>query len=250
MSNFNLDTIFRFDEKIMEILCIPQIEIIDEHEELWKYVNLDRHKKLNKCKKYMISTYGRVYNVNDRHMMPKYTSTMFKSSKGSYETVKIYFPETGYVSYLVHRLVALAFIPIDKERPFVNHKDGIPYHNYLWNLEWCNASENYQHAVKSGLKVEQRGEERSNALWTDKEIHMICAMMAEGHKATYIYKALGDILKDPKVEYERVRTLYKHIIRRTHWVHISSNYDIDFTRFNYAKEQMSVNNCKKRKKSK
>ena len=64
--------------------------------------------------------------------------------------------------------------------------------------------------------------------------------MEEGHKSTYIYKMLSDMIHDSKITYERVRTLYKHIIHRTHWTHISKDYDIDFTKKNYLKEKASV----------
>ena len=136
---------------------------------------------------------------------------------------------------LVHRLVAQAFIPKTEEdlelgRNLVNHLDGNPSHNWAWNLEWCTNGENMQHAVDTGLWVLPKGENRSTSKWTDDEVRIICAMMAEGHKATYIYHALLDMLKDAdKVQYERVRTLYKHIIRQTHWKHIAKDYNIDYT---------------------
>lgn len=246
---FGLDTIFRFDDNMMEILNIETPHIIENNEELWTYVKFDRDKKYIEKRRYLISTYGRIYDFNKRSIMKLYDS--FSSSKGNYKETSFVFEKGKSGCYLVHRLVALSFIPNeDDERKFVNHIDGIPYHNYVWNLEWVTASENYIHALKTGLKKEPIGEQRSNALWTDNEIHIVCKLMEEGHKATYIYNVLGDLLKDPKVEYERVRTLYKHIIRQTHWTHISSQYDIDFTRFNYAKEQMSVSNYKKRKEEK
>lgn len=247
---FNIDTIFRFNEEVMNILGISYIETIDDNEELWSYIKYDKDKKYIEKRKYIISTYGRVYDLYNKKMVKQVNS--FYSSKGKYKSVNLNFEKGVNVKYLVHRLVCLTFIPKDdnEERIFVNHIDGIPYHNFLWNLEWVTASENYIHALRTGLKKEPIGEQRSNALWTDNEIHIVCKLMEEGHKATYIYNVLGDLLKDPKVEYERVRTLYKHIIRQTHWTHISSQYNIDFTRYNYAKEQMSVSNYQKRKEEK
>ena len=233
----DIETVFHFDEDLMELLNIPKIKLIDEYEEVWKYVKLDRHENLTKKKKFMVSSYGRVYNIKKGKMVNLTDSA--KTSTGHYKKVVIVHDGIS-ASYFVHRLVALAFMEPDPERPFVNHIDGIPYHNYLWNLEWVNNSENILHAVKMGLKNDKKGEDRTNALWSDDEIRLICSMMEEGHKATYIYHALGDILKDPKVQYERVRTLYKHIIHQTHWTHISCDYDIDFSKFNYLKESGSV----------
>ena len=232
-----LKTMFTIADTIKPLLDIPVIDLVDGQEEIWKFVNLDRHKEFNKVRKYLISTYGRVYNLETRSMVAQ--SKSYKSSKGEYRSVKLFYNFKGY-TYLVHRLVALAFIPIDPNRPFVNHKDGIPFHNYVWNLEWCTNSENTIHAIQSGLKTEPRGENRSNAIWKDDEVRLICTMMEEGHKSTYIYKMLSDMIHDSKITYERVRTLYKHIIHRTHWTHISKDYDIDFTKKNYLKEKSSV----------
>lgn len=53
--------------------------------------------------------------------------------------------------YLVHRLVALAFLPNPDKFPDINHKDGNKQNNSLQNLEWCDKVHNMQHAAKSGL---------------------------------------------------------------------------------------------------
>ena len=52
----------------------------------------------------------------------------------------------------VHRVVALAFVPADPGRDFVNHKDGNKRNNAASNLEWCTFSENLSHAYSIGLK--------------------------------------------------------------------------------------------------
>lgn len=55
--------------------------------------------------------------------------------------------------FLVHRLVAMTFIPNPQNKPEINHKDGNSSNNKVSNLEWCTHQENIQHAWDNGLQV-------------------------------------------------------------------------------------------------
>lgn len=52
---------------------------------------------------------------------------------------------------LLHRLLAMAFLPNPDAKPFINHIDGNKSNNDLANLEWVTHRENMHHAYATGL---------------------------------------------------------------------------------------------------
>jgi hypothetical protein len=52
---------------------------------------------------------------------------------------------------MVHRLVAMTFVPNPMGLPEVNHKNGDKDDNGWSNLEWCTRAQNAKHAADTGL---------------------------------------------------------------------------------------------------
>jgi len=94
---------------------------------------------------YMVSDAGLVFSCKSGRLL-----TLSLTTHG-YIRVSL---NTGHKSSVkhVHRLVAEAFIPNPDNLPQVNHKDGDRLNNNVSNLEWCNNSQNQQHAYDTGLK--------------------------------------------------------------------------------------------------
>lgn len=95
---------------------------------------------------YEISSYGRVksleryrYNNGEKQLL-KERILKPHNTKG-YFTVCLYKNKTHKL-YLIHRLVAQAFIPNPDNLPQVNHKDEDKTNNRVNNLEWCTAKYN------------------------------------------------------------------------------------------------------------
>lgn len=95
-------------------------------------------------------------------------------------------------SFLVHRLVAFAFIPEIEGKISINHKDGNPKNNHVDNLEWCNHLENNRHAFENNLIGTQK--ETTLINHTTKEKHSFRSMAQAsfflGRNQGYIHDCL------------------------------------------------------------
>ena len=89
---------------------------------------------------YQVSNTGKVRNVKDFRLLGQ------QLNKAGYYTVVLRRDLESYTC-LVHRLVAIAFIPNPDNLPIVNHKDENTINPNVENLEWCTAEYNVNYGT-------------------------------------------------------------------------------------------------------
>lgn len=92
---------------------------------------------------YQVSNLGRVksFRRSTKHYWQDEYILKPAHANNGYCQVTLY-DNTVRHKFLVHRLVAEAFIPNPDNLPQVNHKDENPLNNAASNLEWCTAEYN------------------------------------------------------------------------------------------------------------
>lgn len=109
---------------------------------------------------YEIDEQGRVYSrISNRELHPSLDNN-------GYAGVELISDEGISKRILVHRLVALAFIPNPNNYPIINHKDENKRNNNVDNLEWCT----YKYNVNYGncQKKIREAKERSGFYQTER----------------------------------------------------------------------------------
>ena len=86
---------------------------------------------------YTITDDGKV--ISYKFKEPRIMKTWLQ--KSGYENIKLC-KENHTYHFLIHRLVAEAFIPNPNNLPEVNHKNKIRNDTRVENLEWCSRKEN------------------------------------------------------------------------------------------------------------
>lgn len=102
-------------------------------EEIWK--DVEGYEGL-----YQVSNLGNVRSLNYNHRGIVKNLRLSEMGRG-YLLVELSAGGKGR-TFLVHRLVASAFIPNPNNHPEVNHKDENKHHNNVNNLEWCTRAYN------------------------------------------------------------------------------------------------------------
>lgn len=110
-------------------------------------------KKIEGYRKYEVSSFGRIRSITNTG---KIKILRPQANKKGY--LRIWLSEKGIKKrFLIHRLIAQAFIPNPHGKKEINHIDFDRSNNHISNLEWITHKENCIHssnnARKSALKA-------------------------------------------------------------------------------------------------
>ena len=136
-------------------------KLVDDDGEEWRdIVGCDGH--------YQVSNFGRIKSFKfgvEKILKPHH-------GKGDYCRVSLY--ENGKLKkFLVHVLVAKAFLPNPNNLPVVNHIDNVHSNNRVENLQWVTYSENQIHAWQIGAQKPLYGAKHPLAKLTQEQADYI-----------------------------------------------------------------------------
>jgi len=126
---------------------------------------------------YQVSNLGRVKNI----LKDRFLSQSVNTKKFGYYRLVLKNSE-GEKHFLVHRLVATAFLGNPPKGYHTNHKNGNTFDNRMENLEWVTAKENSRHRVKvlkNGI-----GEDCGAAKLKENDVRTIRKILKNNPKTT------------------------------------------------------------------
>ena len=135
-------------------------------EEIWKSLDFIGYPD------YEVSNFGKVKSLNYKRS-GKERILKYGKTKDGYLLVALS-KNRNSKTFLVHRLVTLAFIPNPENLPIINHKDENPSNNHVNNLEWCT----YTYNINYGNCIKKISERRKGFRFTEEAIQK----MSDSHK--------------------------------------------------------------------
>lgn len=111
--------------------------------------------------------------------------------------------------FLIHRLVALAFLPNPEGKSDVNHIDGNKANNRVSNLEWLTNAENQNHSVSGGIR--RLGSAHHKSKLTENDVLIIRKTADESPDSILALSA----------RYGVSSTQIRNIVLRKNWKHLN-----------------------------
>ena len=132
--------------------------------------------------KYQVSSEGRIWSIGRQKVLKPQTD------RHGYKHVTLIAKNGKKVTELIHRLVALTFLPNEDNLPQVDHINEDKSDNRVCNLRWVTAKENTNH----GTRNERIGKNQP----TKRKIHNITTNI--------IYDSIAEAQRDTGVPHQNI----------------------------------------------
>lgn len=147
---------------------------------------------------YLIDAKGNVFSLySNKYLKPS-------KEKTGYLSIEL-FNKNGSKRLLVHRLVAITYIPNPNNLPMVNHKDENKINNNVNNLEWCTAKYNMNYGTAPKRRIENRDyskeifkiNARKNGAVRNKKV----IQYTKNHIFVHEYISVADAFRQTKIKH-------------------------------------------------
>lgn len=134
----------------------------------------------------MVSSYGRVMSLNfEGRCGPRILKGTINTS--GYCVVDLY-KQLKPQKWLVHRLVAIAFIPNPDNKPMIDHIDTVRTNNRVENLRWCTLRENQNNPItlikfsqtSTGRRFSKETKEKLSEIHKRIQLTPVCQLSIDG----------------------------------------------------------------------
>lgn len=133
--------------------------------------------------RYLVSNYGRVFSLLKKRIMA------IQISNDGYAKIRLVGKNGKRNTEMVHRLVAMAFIPNEEQKPQVNHINCIRNDNRVENLEWVTHQENQAYKWKTSNQEKIRSNSRQMMKTMNRKHYgynpVVCVETGEIFESTY-----------------------------------------------------------------
>ena len=169
---------------------------------------------------YEVSNLGRVRSLDRKVLTISRSGNTYKEFKkgkiisqrkmyNGYILVSLH-KESVSSNKLLHRVVAMAFIPNPYNLPEVNHKDECKTNNCAYNLEWCDSKYNKNYGTAIARKVSKRSRKIEQLTIDGKHVAYYSSVMDANRKSNgmFNYTCLYDTINGHQ------KTAYGYLWRR------------------------------------
>lgn len=176
--------------------------------------------------------YGIAIDGEVKHLRTGHIKTPCLNKAGGYYIVNLYDATGKLCRPLVHRLVALVYLPNPNNWPQVNHKDENKFNNNVDNLEWCTSDYNLNY----GTRLQRISGKNTGQTRTYNSVNRITKPIAQIDKTHNIIIAAFKSVKDAAAAMNMGTTLIRDVANHKQYCHTAGGYRWEFITFELYKK--------------